>query len=116
MRVILSYNATPTNPCGSFLYGQVEDYTLNLVDTLGVSDSAASGTVLYPNPVKDLINIQSKTSGEFTYKVYNAAGQLILNGKTSDKKINASKLSVGNYIMELQDKAGNKLTQKFIKQ
>ncbi len=116
MRVILSYNATPTNPCGSFLYGQVEDYTLNLVDTLGVSDSAASGTVLYPNPVKDLINIQSKTSGEFTYKVYNAAGQLILNGKTSDKKINASKLSVGNYIIELQDKAGNKLTQKFIKQ
>ena len=30
MRVIMRYNTTPTTPCGTFDYGQVEDYTVNI--------------------------------------------------------------------------------------
>ena len=115
MRVILKYNAIGT-ACESFTYGQVEDYTLNVKNiTLAVSDTNGNATAMYPNPVKDVINIQSKISGEFAYKIYNTTGQMILKGNSSDKKIRAEKLTAGNYIIELIDKTGTKVTNKFIK-
>lgn len=115
MRVSMKYNGSPTS-CEAFTYGQVEDYTLIAKKTLAVSDiNSSSATFVYPNPVKDIINIKSKNSSEFNYKVYNTAGQVVLNGKTSDNKINAQRLSEGNYILELINKQGEKTTQKFIK-
>jgi len=114
MRVVMAYNTIRT-PCGNFMYGQVEDYTINLKNTLAVSDVNSSKTVLYPNPVKDVINVQSKASGEFSYKIFNTSGQLAANGTSMDKKINAQKLPAGNYVIELTDKAGNVSSVKFIK-
>ena len=116
MRVIMRYSIVPTG-CASFTYGQVEDYTLNLKEpALAVADvNSSNKTVIYPNPVKDIISIQGKTSGEFSYRIFNAAGQIILAGKSSDKKINAEKLTSGNYLIELKDKDGTTSTMKFIK-
>lgn len=116
MRVVMKYNSTPNTACGTISYGQIEDYTLNVKNkVLAVSDANSNKTVLYPNPVKDFITVQSKVSGEFAYKIYNTAGQIILNGTSSDKKINAEKLPIGNYIIELTDRNGAKITNKFIK-
>ena len=115
MRVSMKYDASPT-ACESFSYGQVEDYTLVGKQFLAVSDASKGGaTVLYPNPVKDIINIQSKDASDFDYQVYNVAGQVVLTGKSADKKINAQKLTSGNYILELTTKQGEKSTQKFNK-
>ena len=115
MRVILQYNAIP-NPCGTIAFGQIEDYTLNVKDKiLAVSSVNSDAMSIYPNPVKDVLNIQGKVSGEFSYKIFTIAGQIVLKGNSADKKINVEKLTVGNYIIELTDKAGNKMTYKFIK-
>lgn len=115
MRVILRYNAVPA-ACGSFTYGQVEDYTLNVKDKdLGVSNLTTLATALYPNPVKDVITIQSKESGEFSYKIFSVTGQMVGNGSSADKKINAQKLNTGTYIIELTDKNDTKTTNKFLK-
>lgn len=115
MRVSMKFSSAAT-ACETFSYGQVEDYTLIGKKFLAVSDaSKGNATLLYPNPVKDIINIQSKDSNEFSYQIYNTAGQIVLKGKSADKKINAQNLSTGNYIMELTDKNGEKTTQKFIK-
>lgn len=115
MRVSMQYNALPSS-CGSFTYGQVEDYTLNVKEKLlAVSELNNNATTIYPNPVKDVIIIQSKVSGELSYKIYSTTGQVVSKGLSVDKKINAEKLNVGNYIIEFTDKDGNKTTSKFIK-
>lgn len=115
MRVILQYDATPS-PCGTIAFGQIEDYTLNVKDKiLAASSIKSDATALYPNPVKDILNIQSKASGEFSYKIMNTAGQIVTKGNSTDKKVSVEKLTVGNYIIELTDKSGNTMTNKFIK-
>lgn len=114
MRVVMAYNAIRPS-CGVFNFGQVEDYTLTIKGNLAVSDINSSATTLYPNPVKDVINIQNKVGGELTYKIYNAAGQIVANGISADKKISAQKLPAGNYIIQLTDKEGASTTSKFIK-
>lgn len=116
MRVIMRYDAVPTSSCGSINYGQVEDYTLNVKEKLlAVSDVSSNSTAIYPNPVKDFITIQSKVSGEVSYKIFSTTGQIVGKGVSADKKISAEKLQVGNYIIELIDKDGSKTTNKFIK-
>ncbi|MBF8455887.1 M4 family metallopeptidase [Kaistella sp. G5-32] len=116
MRVIMRFSTTPTTACGTIPYGQIEDYTLNVKDKiLAASNVNNTTTAIYPNPVKDVINIQSKVSGEFSYKIFNTAGQIVNNGTSADKKVNVQKLTVGTYIIELTDKTGSKITNKFIK-
>lgn len=115
MRVIMKYSSNPTSACGTFSYGQIEDYTLNVTTVLGLTDNAAVKTLLYPNPVKDIISIQNKANGEFSYKIFNVAGQIVSKGKSADKKINATNLTTGNYMIELMDKDGIKTVTKFIK-
>ncbi|WP_374442625.1 M4 family metallopeptidase [Epilithonimonas sp.] len=116
MRVSMKYNSIPTS-CEAFTYGQVEDYTvIAKKKILGVSDLAdRNQTIVYPNPVKDILNIQSKESGESSYRIINAAGQAVASGKSSENKIDVNKLPVGNYIIELENRKGDKTIQKFIK-
>ncbi|MDR1877274.1 MAG: fibronectin type III domain-containing protein [Flavobacteriaceae bacterium] len=68
MRVSMKDSGIPT-PCEAIDYGQVEDYTVNIVDNLGTDDvqtNSTSGT-LYPNPVKDILYINGINSGNAEY-------------------------------------------------
>lgn len=118
MRVVAGHSTSTINSCNTYTYGQTEDYTLNIVNPLSTTDNLKNNKdiTIYPNPIQDVINIQSKASGEFDYFVYNTAGQLILKGKSSDKKINAQTLKTGNYILEIKNNEGAKSVHKFIKQ
>ena len=46
IRIVMQYNATPSDPCASFQYGEIEDYTVNLV-----SGSSAAGLNTNPAPL-----------------------------------------------------------------
>lgn len=114
MRVSMKFNGIP-GACENFTYGQVEDYTINIVESLATAETNASKDIsIYPNPVKEVVKIQSKTSGEYTYQVINAAGQVVLHGKSMDKTINVQSLVVGNYILKIENN-GVSTSHKFIK-
>ena len=68
---------------------------------------------IYPNPVKDYINIETN---EVIYKseVYNIAGNLLKSNNSSSKNIDITTLPIGNYVMKIYLK--NKIESiKFIK-
>ncbi|MFP3595469.1 reprolysin-like metallopeptidase [Chryseobacterium sp. SIMBA_029] len=103
MRVIMRYSTTPTTPCGSITYGQVEDYTVNVVSS-GRNDLLTTADLnkdikLYPNPVRDILSI-SNTSSE-DYKIFDMGGKLINSGKLERGTVNVSHLIKGAYMIQI---------------
>ncbi|ASK28752.1 peptidase M4 [Chryseobacterium sp. T16E-39] len=120
MRVIMRYNSLPTSSCGTFDYGQVEDYTLRIASAGGISslisESAATNNTIsvYPNPVNDVIKIKSAFNSEFKYQLIDALGKVVLSGETQSQSIHVESLLKGVYILSL-DNGKEKSTQKIIK-
>ena len=118
MRVQMKYNAVPTS-CEAFSYGQVEDYTVNIVSTAKMEDEAASNTTisfkLFPNPVQgDLLNI-TDVDVNSTFKVFNMMGQEVGKGKIENESIYVGSLSAGTYLIEVSNAKGS-TSKRFIKQ
>ncbi|MDR6459663.1 hypothetical protein J2786_002770 [Chryseobacterium vietnamense] len=114
MRVI-SNQTMSADACSTFIYGEVEDYGVDLINlTLGVEESGKSAnTEIYPNPASDVLNI-SGISEASDYEIYNMAGQKVDEGKISNHHVNLHHLSKGVYFIQLKNK--EKVTRlKFIK-
>ncbi|RRQ45514.1 GEVED domain-containing protein [Chryseobacterium sp. SC28] len=118
MRVRLHDTSLEPNetPCGTSFYGQVEDYTLN-IGTLGVSDVTKNGIKAYPNPVKDIFNIE--TQGKIkSVKIYDVTGKQILTKEinAAQSQIDFSRFSSGVYIVNTAMEDGTTTSTKVIKQ
>jgi Leucine-rich repeat (LRR) protein len=73
---------------------------------------------LYPNPAKNVLNINTKSSIEVhTITIYNQLGQVVLaipNAKNLNS-VDVSSLKTGNYFLKITSDKGS-ATEKFIKQ
>ena len=78
---------------------------------MATEDFSILNMKLYPNPVKDILNIDAKNIDWI--KIYDVSGKLV---KTFSKqsKINISELPKGNYLTEISEN-GKISKQKFIK-
>ena len=121
MRVSMKYNGIPTS-CETLSYGQVEDYSVNIVTGAAVSNLKETNSnetlisvILYPNPTKDILNIETNNAIKLNYSVINYLGQVVKTGNVENNSINVSNLNAGIYILEVSN--GKKLvTEKFIKE
>ncbi len=117
MRVSMKYNGTPTS-CESFSYGQVEDYTINIVSTAKeVNNENLEKTIsfnLYPNPVSgDVLNI-SGLQDNATFRIINMIGQEVSNGKINNSEIPVSNIYSGTYLIEITSN-DQTVVKRFIK-
>lgn len=69
---------------------------------------------LYPNPVKDELNILSKTEIK-NVSVYNVSGQSVLNSRSNSKNISTSSLTSGVYMVRVELANGQIETFKIVK-
>lgn len=85
-------------------------------ETLSLENSFVNDLVIYPNPTKDILNINSTDNlNDAIYTVFDINGRRVLNSKLTTSTIDVSQLASGNYILRLI--VGNKIkSQKFIKQ
>lgn len=102
MRVMMQYNSVPSSSCGTYTYGQVEDYTLNIVSS-GRTEAGIRELItdvkLYPNPVKDILYISNTTAED--YKIFDMGGKLINSGKLERGSVNVSSLIKGAYMIQI---------------
>ena len=91
------------------------DYTL---DSLGTSENSfAAGISIFPNPVKNILNISSEFILD-SAEVFDITGRLVKSVNFSgliNNAINVNSLGSGNYILKLKS-GENVLTRKFSKQ
>jgi len=113
IRVLKNFNSSPTNPCGSYSFGQAEEYSLD-VATLAVSDVSKQTAQVYPNPVHDVLNIKSAEKVK-SVAVFSAAGNMVGTYQlNADNQINLSKLATGVYLVKITTETGTS-TVKVIK-
>lgn len=110
MRVQMKYNAVPTSSCEAFSYGQVEDYTINIVSSgREIEPVVKSELTLYPNPVRgNILNISNAETNSFN--IFDMNGKIVQAGKIEDGKINLNALPKGVYLIQI-----GKTTKRFIK-
>ena len=127
MRVSMKYNAEQT-ACETFTYGEVEDYTVNISNTLASQGITSFASVdasplgneeafvlkAYPNPTKDMVQVNVQNRDNASFRIVNTIGQLVSRGDLISNTISVSELSKGMYLLEVFD--GQKtLTTKLIK-
>lgn len=118
MRVSMKYNANPTS-CETFTYGEVEDYTVIISNSVnqGVSGGAgfnSSEMSIYPNPAKHTLNISLVEANGKDYVIYNIMGQVVGKGNYTES-LDVSSLQSGVYMLEVNTD-NNKLMKRFIKE
>ncbi|WP_313093461.1 T9SS type A sorting domain-containing protein [Chryseobacterium flavum] len=68
---------------------------------------------LFPNPVKDVLYIETPENKNYNYEIYNMTGQLLKSGQFKNKQINVSSLVPGAYLIRINN---SEVIEKVIKQ
>ncbi|WP_418511510.1 M14 family zinc carboxypeptidase [Corallibacter sp.] len=115
MRVIMKYfggtGNTADDPCETFNYGEVEDYTVDIIDsTLNTSTFSESDISVYPNPFNNTIQVKlNNINTSVGINVYDISGRSVLsleNQSPINNEIlvtNLSSLSSGTYFIKVTE-------------
>jgi hypothetical protein len=118
MRVLMKYysgNGNNANdPCETFSYGEVEDYSINITNaTLNLNTFNETNVLIYPNPFKNTLYIKLINNNSLDLQVIDITGRVITNVPDITPVNNLielqtiSNLSAGTYFVKLTDKALN---------
>ncbi|RSK40437.1 M14 family zinc carboxypeptidase [Mangrovimonas spongiae] len=120
LRVSLMWNNTPTS-CEVFSNGEVEDYTVNIVDnTLNIVDTDVSNISVFPNPFSNELQVKLNNNNHVSISIYDLSGRLIKkmnNIKPQQQTLtipDLSNLSSGSYFLKLKDTDSNQIHIKQI--
>jgi hypothetical protein len=74
---------------------------------------------VYPNPVKEQLNIVTPATGKYDLRIINMYGRVVHQQNTSAQNgmitVDAKQLIAGSYVLQLVDSKGNITTESFIK-
>ncbi|NNT71799.1 T9SS type A sorting domain-containing protein [Flavobacterium sp. IMCC34852] len=87
--------------------------------TLGTNAFENSVFTVYPNPVKNNINIAINTANpvEFTSaQIFDLNGRMVQENAVQNQTITVNQLAKGTYILKLTDTQGKDYSQKFVKE
>jgi hypothetical protein len=124
-RMRVSMSDANQNSCGTFTYGEVEDYTINIVSSTTrtlTSDDRLEDTQfeanLYPNPVLkgNLVKIELPNEvGSVSVQIFDMSGRVVKQNtfEGTSYEVNTSEFSKGIYIIQMASEKG-KITKKLV--
>lgn len=125
MRVLVDYNdPTAISACGQLNYGQVEDYSVKLVTTLGTNDAKVDNDdlLIYPNPSVsgDKFFIRAKNAKNLKVTISDMTGRLIASPSLTQETDNGTfrvnhKLEKGVYMVQVSNGKDNKTSKLIVK-
>ena len=85
-------------------------------NTLNIEENEKNSFIIYPNPVRSRLTINSKTIIE-SMKIINHLGQVVFSEKLNEtsKSIDLTKLKSGIYYLKIKFSDGHKSVKKVIK-
>ncbi len=97
-------------------YGQAEDYTIKVTESvLAVADTNKSQLSVYPNPVKDVLNIASAEAKVTDVSFYSVDGRLVKQVSKNIQNVDVKALKPGIYVVKVKTSTTEK-TFKVVKE
>lgn len=86
-------------------------------ETLGVDEFSVDNLIAYPNPTKNVINLNlSITNNNIVFAVFDINGKRVMNGFLKTNSIDVTYLNSGQYVLRIfENGSGKQQTQKFVK-
>lgn len=113
MRVGMAYvgifgTGTPPSSCGTYSYGEVEDYCVNLQLADGVENmTSLANFQVFPNPTAEKVNlILPANIQKFQLRILSNEGKCVKHMNTDSRSISVDDLATGYYIIEVISETG----------
>ena len=121
MRVAVSYGTAP-NPCGNFLSGEVEDYSISIGENVQKQiENTDLAFNVYPNPCNDILHIdlgEINENQQIEIAIFDVLGRLVqqhfLAENQENVELNTANLASGLYFIKIQN-GDKEFQQKFVK-
>ncbi|MDK7374671.1 T9SS type A sorting domain-containing protein [Weeksella virosa] len=97
-------------------FSSSESTVFKIRKKLGINTNDIQKVSIYPNPTKDNLTISTPQNfGEYEYKIYSSAGQLLLSGKgETETQLSMKGFGKGNYTIQLKNDKGEQISKKVL--
>lgn len=92
----------------------LDSITMVIDDPVGLNEELALEWALYPNPVENILTIQSESDLK-DYRIITMNGQIVGSGVLEDKSVSVSGLQAGTYFLEVRTQGNAVYRKRFVK-
>ncbi len=124
MRIAMKWNGVPEACESGLSYGEVEDYTVNIIEPQSKSTSLRRIAVgetkkgmpikVYPNPADHYIQVNLPDKNTASYIINDVSGRITRSGAIQNNKVGLESLESGTYFISIRN-GKEKVTKQFVK-
>ncbi|MBS1568642.1 MAG: T9SS type A sorting domain-containing protein [Bacteroidetes bacterium] len=105
MRVVLNANNYATDACAQYAQGQAEDYSIQVLSAIGITELGQHPIRVSPNPAHTVLFLENRNGQPMDVQVHDLSGKLVL-WQSQVRQVDVSRLAPGLYMLSIADRKG----------